>query len=48
MFATDFSFKFSSIEDLVTKREIREEQRGRSFIFLSFLLGRFKFTGSNL
>ena len=28
MFATEFSFKFSSTGDLVTKREIREEQQG--------------------
>ena len=39
MFATDFSFKFSGIGDLITKREIREEQQGKSFLFSIILIG---------
>ena len=38
MFATDFSFKFSCIRDLVTKIEIIKEQQGKSFIFSIILI----------
>ena len=39
MFSIDFSFKFSGIGDLVTKREIKEERQGKSFLFSIILIG---------
>ena len=39
MFATDFSFKFSCIGELVIRIEIREEQEGKSFLFSIILIG---------
>ena len=39
IFATDFSFMFPFTRDLVTKREIRKGQQGRSFLFSIILIG---------
>ena len=42
MFATDFSFKFSSTGGLITKREIREEQQSKSFLSSIILIRKVK------
>ena len=43
-----FSFMFSFTRDLVTKIEEGKDNKGGHFFFLSYLWGRFIFTGSNL
>ena len=43
-----FSFMFSCTRDLVTKIEEEKENKESHFFFLSYLGGRFIFTGSNL
>ena len=42
MFEIDFSFKFLGTRDLITKREIREEQQGKSFLSSLLFIGMVK------
>ena len=43
-----FLFMFSCTRDLITKVEEEKENKAGHFLFLSYLGGKFIFTGSNL